>query len=475
MGLTVKNSSVCLPERLNMASLWGGRFKKPFDEDAKRLSYSLHIDCRLFPYDIRVNQAHAKALHKKGFLTDSEKDTLVSALSDVEAVLSNPAHTAFQNDEDIHSCIERMVTDRCGDLGKKMHTGKSRNDQVITDVRLYVKAATADIIEKLSALQKAFHAVASQHVETIFPGFTHFQTAQPVLLAHHLLVYVNQFGRDKERFQDSLKRTDVCTLGSGAIAGNNYGLDREFIAKELGFSKVSTNSMDAVSDRDFIMEFLSNASVCMTHLSRICEELVLWSSPQIGFVEIGDDFTTGSSLMPQKKNPDIAELIRGKSGRVLGHVVALTHVVKAMPLTYNRDFQEDKEMLFDTADTLSLALLCFEKMLHTLVFNKETIAASLTKGHLLATDLADYLVQKGIPFRQSHDITGQIVLFATEHNKQLSELSIQEFKQFSERIEDDIIQIFNFKTAVDQKNILGGTATGQVQYQLNQIGKELGC
>jgi argininosuccinate lyase len=458
-----------------MAALWGGRFKKPFDEDAKRLSFSLHVDQRLFPFDIRVNQAHSKALGKAGYLTAQESEALVNTLQAVGEQLSQPNHGLFENDEDIHSCIERLVTAKLGDLGKKMHTGKSRNDQVITDVRLYIKEAITTLVGQLDMLRKTLCDMADAHIGVIFPGFTHFQTAQPVLLAHHLLVYVHQFGRDKQRFLDTLKRTDVCTLGSGALAGNNYGLDRDFLAKELGFAAVSANSMDAVSDRDFLVEFLSNASLCMTHLSRFCEELVLWSSPLINFVEIGDDFTTGSSLMPQKKNPDVAELIRGKTGRVLGDAVGLIHILKATPLTYNRDFQEDKEMVFDAMDTLSLSLLCFEKMLHTLRFNEKNIAAALEKGYLLATDLADYLVFKGVPFRESHEITGKIVAYAADKQKQFSELSLDELKTFSDRIHDDVYDVFDMKKAVDMKTVHGGTATEQVRIQLNTVRKELGC
>jgi argininosuccinate lyase len=453
--------------------LWGGRFKKPFDEDAKVLSYSLSVDCRLAPYDIAVNRAHVKGLHKTGYLSEDEATRLDTALAEVGEALSKPNHTLFENDEDIHSCIERLVTAKLGDLGKKMHTGKSRNDQVITDVRLYVKAETTAVIDLLKTLRKTLLSIAEQHKTTIFPGFTHFQMAQPVLLAHHILVYIAQFGRDIERFSENLKRTDLCPLGSGALAGNNYAIDREFVAKTLGFSGITRNSMDAVSDRDFMMEFLSNASLCMTHLSRFCEELVLWSSPLIGFVTIGDEFTTGSSLMPQKKNPDIAELIRGKSGRVLSHVVGLTHIIKALPLTYNRDLQEDKEMLFDSVDTLKISLLCFEKMMHTLVFNEGPIQAALSKGYLLATDFADYLVSKGVPFRESHDITGAVVSYAVEQQKGIEELTLAELQSFYPGIENDVQDVFKLENAINQKNLVGGTAQTQVEAELTRLKKEL--
>lgn len=454
--------------------LWGGRFKKPFDEDAKRLSYSLNVDCRLAPYDIRVNMAHSMGLNQAGYLSDSECASLLSTLQEVGDLLEKPDHGLFSGDEDIHSCVERLVTAKLGDLGKKMHTGKSRNDQVITDVRLYLKDQILVVVDLLDQLRHTLWTMAGAHVGTIFPGFTHFQTAQPVLLAHHLLVYVAQFGRDRERFLETLKRTDVCPLGSGALAGNNYKVDRHFVAQELGFSALTDNSMDGVSDRDFMMEFLSNASLCMTHLSRFCEELVLWSSPLIGFVTIGDEFTTGSSLMPQKKNPDIAELIRGKSGRMLSHVVGLTHVIKALPLTYNRDLQEDKEMLFDSVDTLSLCLLCFEKMLPTIQFNPGPISDALSKGYLLATDLADYLVHKGVPFRESHDITGQIVAYASDRNAQLEDLSLAELQAISSVIEADVSAVFVMQSAIDRKDLWGGTATAQVLVQLERLKKSNG-
>jgi len=454
--------------------LWGGRFKKGLDEDAKKLSYSVQVDRRLYAYDLRVNQAHAVALRDAEYLTQEEWLKLDTCLEKLKDTLGEQPAEFFAPDEDIHSCVERLVIQELGDLGKKLHTGKSRNDQVITDVRLYLKEQIEKIVGKLNLLRHTLWLLANTHVDTFFPGFTHFQTAQPVVLAHHLSVYIAQFGRDKERLLETLKRTDVCPLGSGALAGNNYKLDRDMVAQRLGFSKISANSMDAVSDRDFLMEFISNASLCMTHLSRFCEELVLWSSPLIGFVKIGDDFTTGSSLMPQKKNPDIAELIRGKTGRVLGHVVGLTHIVKALPLTYNRDLQEDKEMMFDTVDTLVLSLTCFEKMIKTVEFQKPAIAASLEKGYLLATDFADYLVTLGVPFRESHEITGKVVSFAIEQEKQLQALSLGEFQKFCPKIDESVYAVFNWATAVDQKQLKGGTARLQVRAQLKQLAEENG-
>lgn len=452
-----------------MSKLWGGRFEKELDNDAKALSYTLHIDKRLAPYDIAVNKAQAKALIQSGVFTQKECDDVTNALNEIDTLFKTDESSVLGADEDIHSCIERLVTERCGDLGKKLHTGKSRNDQVVTDTRLFVKDAIEEALKQVDDLLKAVYQLAKQNESVIFPGFTHFQPALPVLLSHHLLAYFNKFERDKKRLEHALKTTDVCPLGSGAMAGNNYKIDRDFLKKELGFSSVSTNSMDAVSDRDFILEFFAASTIMMTHLSRFCEEIVVWNSPLLGFIEIGDEFTTGSSIMPQKKNPDIAELIRGKSGRVLGHMVSLIHTLKSLPLTYNRDLQEDKECLFDTADTLILSTKTFAKMLNTIIFKKDAINEALKKGYLLATDFADYLVKKQVPFRESHDITGQVVLFAIKHNKQLEELSLEEFHQFSTKVEEDVYTALTVEAAVAAKNVFGGTAPNQVAEQLNQI------
>ena len=452
-----------------MAKLWGGRFKKELAEDAKALSYTVHIDKRLAPHDLQVNRAHAKALVKAGVLTAAEQAELDTALAALESRFEQDDPTLFKGDEDIHSCIERLVTETCGDIGKKLHTGKSRNDQVITDTRLFVKARTTEVIAKLNTLLKRLHQLAEKHQEVIFPGFTHLQPAQPVLFSHHMLAYFNKFERDMKRFERVFETANVCTLGSGALAGNNYGLDRELVAKELGFATLSTNSMDAVSDRDFILEFLSSASFCMTHMSRFCEELVLWSSPIFGFIEIGDDYTTGSSIMPQKKNPDVAELIRGKAGRVLGHLVSMQHTLKSLPLTYNRDLQEDKELLFDSVDTLSLCLENLANMLNSTDLNKEAIKASLEKGYLLATEFADYLVKINVPFREAHHIVGEVVRYAISEEKELYELSLAEFKQFSEQIDESVFDCLTFEAAIDAKDVFGGTARTQVSAQLQTI------
>jgi argininosuccinate lyase len=446
--------------------LWGGRFKKGLADSAIKLSYSVHIDVRLVQYDINVNRAHANALLKAGIFTKPEFEKVDKCLEVLaEKFLKNP-NSLIADDEDIHSCIERLVTAVCGDLGKKLHTGKSRNDQVITDTRLFVKDECRRVKKNINTLQKALVKLATEHKKLIFPGFTHFQPALPILFSHHLLAYFEKFKRDFRRFETAFETADVCALGAGAMAGNNYGLDRNAIAKKLGFSDITQNSMDAVSDRDFILEFLSAASFCMTHLSRFCEEIIVWNSPILGFISLGDDFTTGSSIMPQKKNPDMAELIRGKSGRVLGHLVSLQTILKGLPLTYNRDLQEDKELLFDTTDTLNDSLECFAEMIETITVNKDAIEEALYQGHLLATDFADYLVTKGVPFRESHEITGKAVMFAIENECQIDELTLEEFHQFSKKVEEDVHEALSFSSSLIAKNIVGGTNPTQVASQI---------
>ena len=450
--------------------VWGGRFEKELDDDAKTLSYTLESDRALAIYDLQVNKAHVKALHKAGHLNSDDVAKLTTCLDELIKEGRDNADTLFSGeDEDIHSCVERLVTERCGDAGKKMHTGKSRNDQVITDTRLYVKDALSSLIHETQMLISVLHEKAEAYKQVLFPGFTHFQPAQPVLLAHHLLAYVEKFFRDINRFQQAFDTADVCSLGSGAMAGNNYALDRAFVAQELGFSRYSNNSMDAVSDRDFILETLSACSICMTHLSRFCEEIIVFTSPVIGMMSVGDDFTTGSSLMPQKKNPDVAELIRGKTGRVHAAFYGLQTAIKGLPLTYNRDLQEDKVFLFDAVETVNLSLRCFRKMMATLDIHEDAIQAALKKGYGVATDFADYLVAKNVPFRDAHELTGKVVLYAIENNKQLHELTLKEFQSFCGNIEEDVFGAITFEAAVAAKDIYGGTAFNQVEKQLNDV------
>ncbi|MAQ63889.1 MAG: argininosuccinate lyase [Actinobacteria bacterium] len=453
--------------------LWGGRFKKPLDESAVRLSYSLESDKRLVFYDLDVNKAHAKALYKAKYLSRDEYKKLTECLDMLAIEFRDKPDSLYGDDEDIHTCIERLVTDRCGDLGKKLHTGKSRNDQVITDTRLYTKDSITSIREELQILIDVLVELAKRYEDVIFPGFTHFQPAQPVLFSHHMLAYVEKFFRDLDRFDAAFKSADVCALGSGALAGNNYNLDRQEMAKSLGFSAITANSMDAVSDRDFIADTLHAGSVCMTHLSRFCEELIIFSSPLVGLLEIGDDFTTGSSLMPQKKNPDVAELIRGKTGRVHGHWVALQTTLKGLPLAYNRDLQEDKVYLFDTVDNISVCLTCFHKMIAGITLNEDAIEAALKKGYGVATDFADYLVEKGVPFREAHDITGAVVLIAIEEGKQLHELSLDKLKTLHPLIDADVFHYITYQAAVSAKSIEGGTAPSSVKKQISKINRRI--
>ena len=454
-------------------TLWSGRFNKKLQDSAVALSYTLHIDKRLVQFDIKVNRAHAKGLEKAGILSAAELKKLDACLETLSKAFEKNESILLGEDEDIHSCIERHVTAELGDLGKKLHTGKSRNDQVITDVRLFVKEQAVVMQKNLKAVIEAMLKKAEAYQEVIFPGFTHFQPAQPVVLGHHFLAYCEMFSRDITRFEAVVQSADVCALGSGALAGNSYSIDREFVAKALGFSKVSQNSMDSVSDRDFIVEFCSAASLCMVHLSRLSEELVLWSSPLLGFIEIGDDFTTGSSIMPQKKNPDMAELIRGKTGRVMGDLMGLLTLLKALPLSYNRDMQEDKEALFDAVDTLDASLVCMAEMIPTIQLNDDAVTVALSKGYLLATELADYLAKKGVPFRESHEITGKVVRYAIEKKVALESISLKEFQTFCKKIDKSIYDSLSFESAIRVKNSTGGTDFSQVKKQISRLKLEV--
>lgn len=452
-----------------MGKLWGGRFKKELHEEAKTYSYSLATDFRLAYYDIQVNLAHAKALREQEILTEKELIDLDTFFQDLAGRFADEADELLGDDEDIHSCIERLATEALGDLGKKIHTGKSRNDQVITDVRLYMMDEISLAIEDIEVLLKTLCELAETHKSVVFPGFTHLQTAMPVSFGHHLLAYFEKFARDRGRLIHAFESTDVCPLGSAALAGNNYNLNRMLVAEELGFSTLSRNSMDAVSDRDFMIEFIQSAAQTMVHLSQFCEELILWSSPLVGFVTIGDDFTTGSSIMPQKKNPDIAELIRGRSGRVVGHSAGFLTLVKGLPMTYNRDLQEDKELLFDTVDILRPSIRCFYQMLQTLVLDQEKISAALNQGHILATEFADYLAKKGVPFRDSHELTGKAVLLADEKGVQIHELSLDELQSVSDSVEADVSDVFSFEKAVNLKTSIGGTSLDSIEAQLTLL------
>jgi argininosuccinate lyase len=433
---------------------------------------SIAYDRRLAPYDIQGSIAHARMLAKQGIISPSEGRKIVQGLETIGKEIAAGTFAYREELEDIHLTIESRLKDLIGDVAGKLHTARSRNDQVALDARLFVKDAIAQAVGGIHKLQSALVAQAEKNVKTVLPGYTHLQHGQPVLLAHHLLAYFEMLQRDIGRFIDCLKRTDVMPLGSGALAGSPYPLDREFVAKELGFSKVSANSMDAVSDRDFVIEYESAASIAMMHLSRLAEELVLWSSSEFRFVEMDDAYTTGSSIMPQKKNPDIAELARGKTGRIYGHLVAMLTLMKGLPLTYNRDLQEDKEGLFDTVDTLNSTLGVLTEAVATAYFNEKRMAAAAHGGHLLATDYADYLTLKGVPFREAHGVIGEMVQYAIAQSKDVSELTLEEFQRFSKQFGQDVLKI-NARTSVDSRKVKGGTATAAVTRALAEAKKAL--
>jgi len=438
--------------------LWGGRFQKSTDKKVDDFNSSIRFDARMYKQDIMGSIAHAKMLGKQNIIPieDSKKivEGLLGILSDIEA-----GKIEFMIDaEDIHMNIETILTERIGEAGKRLHTGRSRNDQVAVDIRMYLRDECNDISQMLTELTKTIVSLAEEHTETIMPGYTHLQKAQPVTLAHHLMAYYEMFSRDLGRLTDCTKRMNVMPLGSGALAGTTYPLDREFVANELGFDSVSMNSLDGVSDRDFCIELASALSIIMMHLSRFCEELILWSSHEFSFVEMDDAYSTGSSIMPQKKNPDVAELIRGKTGRVYGHLMGLLTTMKGIPLAYNKDMQEDKEPIFDAVDTVKLCLPVFCDMIRTMKVRKDNMLKGAKGGFTNATDVADYLVKKGVPFREAHGIVGRMVFYAIEKDFSLDELTLDEFKQFSENIEEDIYDAISMETCVNDRKIIGGPA-----------------
>lgn len=449
--------------------LWKGRFAKEENELANEFNSSVKFDKRLWHEDISGSIAHAKMLCKQGIISEKDCDSLVTHLKELLWDIEAGREYYESEDEDIHMFVERMLTKRAGNVGKKLHTARSRNDQVALDFRMYQKILIGNLDRELASVMKVLVALAKEHKETIMPGYTHLQKAQPVLFAHHLLAYYNMFSRDRERFSDCLKRTDYMPLGAGALAGTTYDTDRTYVAQELGFAHLCSNSMDAVSDRDFAIEFLSCCSTAMMHLSRFCEELIIWASPDFGYIEMDDSFSTGSSIMPQKKNPDMAELIRGKTGRVYGDLMALLTVMKGLPLAYNKDMQEDKEPVFDAHDTLLHCLKMMEGMLSTMTVNVDRMAQSAKSGFMNATDAADYLVSKGIPFRDCHEIIGKMVLYCIENNKSLEDLSMPELKSFSPAFDDDIYDHIDIKACIKAKKSEGSTSYASVEKQLADI------
>jgi argininosuccinate lyase len=451
-----------------------GRFKKPLDKSVIRYTASLPFDWRLYPYDIAGSIAHAKMLAKKGIIPPKEADKIVKGLKSVQREIEQGKFQFKPELEDIHMAIESRLMKKVGKIGGKLHTARSRNDQVALDLRLFARDAILSTVSALRELQGAIVTLAEANKKVIIPGYTHLQPAQPVLLAHHLLAYFEMLQRDIDRFGGCLVHTDVLPLGSGALAGVAYGIDREFVAKELGFSQVSQNSMDAVSDRDFIIEYEAAASICMMHLSRLAEEIILWSSAEFDFIELDEAYATGSSIMPQKKNPDVAELARGKAGRVYGSLMALLTAMKGLPLAYNRDMQEDKEGFFDSVDTVLSTLEVFAGMLATLKVKAESARRAVGRGYILATDLADYLVKKGEAFRTAHDIVGRLVGYATEKNKPFSELSLSEYKKFSPLFAQDVYAI-TIESSLAARDVVGGTAPKQVARALARAKKIIGA
>ena len=424
---------------------------------------SIRFDKRMYKQDIKGSVAHATMLGRQNIIPKEDSDKIVAELKNILKDIED-GKVEFEIDaEDIHMNIEKILIERIGDAGKRLHTGRSRNDQVALDIRMYLMDETADIEEMLIHTLNVLVDLASDHTETIMPGYTHLQKAQPVTFAHHLMAYFEMFKRDLSRLRDCRKRTNVMPLGSGALAGTTYPLDREFVASELGFDAVTMNSLDGVSDRDFVIELANCLALVMMHLSRFCEELILWSSNEFSFVEMDDAFSTGSSIMPQKKNPDVAELIRGKAGRVYGHLMGLLTTMKGIPLAYNKDMQEDKEPIFDSIDTVKLCLPVFCDMIATMTVKKDNMLKGSKGGFTNATDVADYLVKKGLPFREAHAVVGRMVFYSIEHDKALDDLTMDEFKEFSDIIEDDIYNAISMETCVNDRKVIGGPAKEVVE------------
>jgi argininosuccinate lyase len=442
-----------------------GRFSKPADKLVAQYTASLPFDRRLYRQDIAGSIVHAKMLARQGIISGEEARKITAGLESIRKEIGQSKFDFKPEMEDIHMAVEARLIEIVGEVGRKLHTARSRNDQVALDMRLFTKEAIADTINGLRELQRALLDAAETNIKVIMPGYTHLQVAQPVLMAHHLLAYFEMLERDIARFNDCLKRVDVLPLGSGAMAGVAYDIDREFLAKELGFSQISKNSIDAVSDRDFIVEYEAAAGIGMMHISRLAEEIVLWSSAEFDFIELDDAYTTGSSIMPQKKNPDVAELARGKTGRVYGHLMALLTAMKGLPLAYNRDMQEDKEGLFDTVDTLLATLAVFAGMVRTLRVKPENTLKAAGRGYILATDLADYLVGKGEAFRSAHEIVAKLVSYAAAKGKTFAELDIKEFKKFSPLFGADVRKI-TLESSIAARNVIGGTAPAQIKRAL---------
>jgi len=449
--------------------LWGGRLAANTADSVESFTASIAIDARLYRHDIMGSIAHAKMLAKQRIISASDAGKIVRGLQAIQREIDTGKFAFSAADEDIHMNIERRLSERIGSAGGKLHTARSRNDQVALDMRLFLRDEVKLILDALAALRQELAKAAQKHLDVIMPGYTHLQRAQPVLFAHHLLAYVEMFERDSERFADGLERINVLPLGSGALAGTTFPIDRNYVAKLLGFRRISKNSIDAVSDRDFLLEFLAAASILFVHLSRIADELVLWSSQEFGFIELPDGYCTGSSMMPQKKNPDVPELIRGKTGRVFGHLYALLTIMKGLPLAYNRDLQEDKLPLFDTVDTVKASIKMMSEIVAGMKVQRERMQRAVEDGFMNATDVADYLAERGVPFRIAHGIAGRIVQFCLAKNKRIDDLSLDEFKRFSAKFDKSVYGYLNAEAVVARRRALGGTARQNVMRRLKEL------
>ena len=452
-----------MSDNIAPAKLWSGRFNAPTDAFVEAFTASVDFDRRLYRYDIQGSIAHASMLARQRIITDTERDAIIQGLEQIRENIEQGDFQWSVELEDVHMNVESALTAAIGDAGKKLHTGRSRNDQVATDIRLWLRDEITTIREATQRLQTALLDAAEREAATILPGFTHLQTAQPVTFGHHLMAWFEMLERDRERLADCNRRVNIMPLGAAALAGTTYPIDRHYTAQLLGFERPTENSLDSVSDRDFAIEFSAAASILMMHLSRFSEELIIWSSAQFGFVELSDSFCTGSSIMPQKKNPDVPELIRGKTGRIFGHLIGLLTLMKSQPLAYNKDNQEDKEPLFDTVDNLKGCLKVFADMIPAISCRKQAMREATMKGFATATDLADYLVRKGMPFRDAHEVVGKAVAFGVEQARDLSEMTLQELQQFAESIQEDVFEVLTLEGSVAARDHIGGTAPTQVR------------
>ncbi len=454
-----------------MKKPWAGRFREKTSKIVESFTESISFDFRLWKYDIEGSIAHTKMLSKQGIITKEDSEKIMRGLGEIARDIEAGRFVFREGIEDIHMNIEAALIKKTGDVGGKLHTARSRNDQVALDLRLYLRAETKEITSLIKKFQKTLLNIATKHLNSLMPGYTHLQRAQPVLLSHHILAYVEMLQRDIERLKDALKRINLLPLGSCAVAGTTLPIDRIYVAKLLGFEGISQNSIDAVSDRDFAIEFLSSIAILIMHLSRFAEEIILWATEEFRFIELPDAFATGSSIMPQKKNPDVAELVRGKTGRVYGNLLSLLTVMKGLPLSYNRDLQEDKLPVFDTVDTVKSCLIVLNEMLPVIKFNTKRMHETAGDAYSTATDIAEYLVKKGLSFRKAHEITGKIVLYCIKENKQFRELSINEFRKFSPLIEKDIYSHIEIEDSVKSKMSKGGTSPDEVRRQIRRLRK----